>query len=200
MAAIAGPRSSRSPCALVGDLARDPECRGMAISGIGGISTWRDAAEFISLGAGTVQVCTAAMHRGFKIVEDMVDGLSNWMDEKEYRTLSDFQGAAVGNYVEWGELDMNYEIVARIDQDLCIKCGLCHVTCEDTAHQSISALRIDGERRYEVIDEECVGCNLCMYVCPVDGCITMEPVDNGKPYVVWADDPRNPANAMQAAE
>ena len=195
-----GPAVKPVALRMVGDLARDPECRGMGISGNrrhldlarrGGIS--------LAIGAGNVQVCTAAMHRGFKIVEDMIDGLSNWMDGKGYRTLSDFQGAAVRNYVEWGDLDMNYEIVARIDQDLCIKCGLCHVTCEDTSHQSIAALRVDGERRYEVIDEECVGCNLCMYVCPVDGCITMEPVDNGKPYVVWADDPRNPANRVQAA-
>ena len=194
-----GPAIKPVALRMVGDLARDAECRGMGISGIGGVSTWRDAAEFLAIGAENVQVCTAAMHRGFKIVEDMIDGLSNWMDGKGYRTLADFQGAAVGNYVEWDDLDMNYEIVARIHQDLCIKCGLCHITCEDTSHQSIAALRVDGERRYEVIDEECVGCNLCMYVCPVDGCITMERIDNGKPYVVWADDPRNPANRAQAA-
>ncbi len=195
-----GPAVKPIALRMVGDLARDPECQGMGISGIGGISTWRDAAEFLTMGAGTVQVCTAAMHHGFKIVEDMIDGLSNWMDKKGYRTLGDFQGAAVGNYVEWGDLDMNYEIIAEIDQEACIKCGLCHIACEDTSHQAIAAARVDGARRYEVIDAECVGCNLCMHVCPVDGCITMRRVDNGKPYVTWAEDPRNPANQTAAAE
>jgi len=195
-----GPAVKPIALRMVGDLARDPDCQGMGISGIGGISTWRDAAEFLTMGAGTVQVCTAAMHHGFKIVEDMIDGLGNWMDEKGYKTLSDFQGAAVGNYVEWGDLDMNYEIIAQIDQQACIKCGLCHIACEDTSHQAIAATRVDGARRYEVIDAECVGCNLCMHVCPVDNCITMRRVDNGKPYVTWSDDPRNPANQPAAAE
>ncbi|HJN04261.1 MAG TPA: 4Fe-4S dicluster-binding protein, partial [Alphaproteobacteria bacterium] len=107
--------------------------------------------------------------------------------------------AAVPNFVRWDELDMNYELLARIEQDTCIQCGKCHIACEDTAHQAISATRDNGVRRYEVIDEECVGCNLCALVCPAEGCITMEPVDNGKDYVRWLDDPRNPAN-QQAAE
>ncbi|MDA8248216.1 MAG: NAD-dependent dihydropyrimidine dehydrogenase subunit PreA, partial [Rhodospirillales bacterium] len=109
---------------MVGDIARDMP--GLPISGIGGISTWRDAAEFIALGSGTVQVCTAAMHHGFRIVDDMIDGLANWMDSKGYRTLDDFRGAAVKNYVHWGDLNLNFRTLARIDQSLCIRCGLCH--------------------------------------------------------------------------
>ena len=184
---------------MVGEIARDPDCARLPISAIGGISTWRDAAEFITLNAGSVQVCTAAMHRGFKIVDDMIDGLSNWMDDKGYKGLDDFRGAAVPNVTDWQYLDINYELIAKIDQDLCIKCGLCHIACEDTSHQAIAKLRADGERRYEVIDKECVGCNLCMHVCPVDDCITMVEVDNGKPYMNWTEDPRNPMN-RQAAE
>ena len=183
---------------MVGEIARDGASAGLPISAIGGIATWRDAAEFIALGAGSVQVCTAVMHRGFKIVDDMVDGLSNWMDDKGYRTLDDFRAAAVANATDWQYLDMNYELVARIDQDLCIKCGLCHIACEDTAHQAVAAERVDGERRYQVIDAECVGCNLCMHVCPVEGCITMVEVDNGKPYMSWTEDPRNPMRAGAA--
>ncbi|NJO38519.1 MAG: 4Fe-4S binding protein [Rhizobiales bacterium] len=139
------------------------------------------------------------MHYGFKIVKDMISGLETWMDEKGYRTLADFQGLAVRNYTDWGRLDMNYKIIAHIDQDLCIKCGLCHIACEDTSHQSIAALRVDGQRRYEVIEEECVGCNLCAHVCPVERCITMQQVDTGLPYMTWAEDPRNPQN-VRAAE
>ncbi len=177
---------------LVGEIARDPDCAGLPMSAIGGISTWRDAAEFIALGAGSVQVCTAVMHKGFKIVDDMIDGLANWMDDKGYRSLDDFRGRAVANLTDWQYLDINYELVARIDQELCIKCGLCHIACEDTAHQAIAADRVDDGRRYSVIDAECVGCNLCMHVCPVEGCITMAAVDNGKPYMNWTQDPRNP--------
>jgi dihydropyrimidine dehydrogenase (NAD+) subunit PreA len=183
---------------MVAEIARDADCAGLPISGIGGIGNWRDAAEFMVLGAGSVQVCTAAMHKGFKIVEDMVDGLGYWMDEKGYRTLDDFRAAAIPNVTDWQHLDMNYEIVARIDQDLCIKCGLCHVACEDTSHQAVAALKENGSKRYEVIDQECVGCNLCMHVCPVEGCITMVEVDNGKGYMNWTQDPRNPFSRKAA--
>ena len=183
---------------MVGDIARD--LPGLPISGIGGISTWRDAAEFIALGSGTVQVCTAAMHHGFRIVDDMIDGLANWMDSKGYRTLDDFRGAAVKNYVHWGDLNLNFRTLARIDQSLCIRCGLCHIACEDTSHQAIAALRADGKRRYEVIDAECVGCNLCAHVCPVDNCISMVPQPSTLPKLVWAQHPHNPMRVPEAAE
>jgi len=164
----------------------------MPLSGIGGIETWQDAAEFIALGSATVQVCTGAMHYGFKIVGDMIDGLGNWMDAKGYRSLEDFRGAAVPNFVEWHDLDLNYQTIARIDQDLCIKCGLCFIACEDTSHQAVRQIRSNGARRYEVIDEACIGCNLCMHVCPVEGCITMVEIDNGKPPLTWDRHPNNP--------
>ena len=90
------------------------------------------------LGAGSVQVCTAAMHYGFRIVSDLADGLSNWMDEKGYATLDDIRGRAVPNVTDWKYLNLKYDIKARIDQDKCIKCGLCHIACEDTSHQAIT--------------------------------------------------------------
>jgi dihydropyrimidine dehydrogenase (NAD+) subunit PreA len=195
-----GPAVKPIAMRMVAEIARDPECQGMAISGIGGVSTWRDAAEFMALGAGTVQVCTAAMTHGFKIVEDMADGLANWMDEKGHADLRAFRGAAIPNFVHWEDLNLNYKIVAKIDQDLCIKCGKCHIVCEDTSHQAIAALRPDGQRRYEVIDAECVGCNLCMHVCPVDGCITMVEQENGLPPITWKEHPNNPMRRPLEAE
>ncbi len=183
---------------LVAQIARDTECAGMDISGIGGIETWHDAAEFIALGSHSIQVCTGVMHYGFKIIDDMIDGLNNWMDSKGYARLSDFHGAAIPNFVDWQDLNINAELLARIDQDKCIKCGLCHIACEDTAHQAIRVTGTGPDRRFETIDAECVGCNLCAHVCPVDGCIEMVPVDNGKPYMNWTQDPRNPA--VNAAE
>jgi dihydropyrimidine dehydrogenase (NAD+) subunit PreA len=184
---------------MVAEIGRDPECRGIPVSGIGGIESWRDGAEFMALGAGTVQVCTAAMHYGFKIVDDMIDGLTRWMEHNRYDRIEDFRGRAVKNVTDWQYLNLNYKTIAAIDQDLCIKCGLCHIACEDTSHQAIGALRDDsGRRRYQVIDAECVGCNLCMHVCPVEGCITMKRVDNGLPPVDWTRHPNNPMR--QAAE
>ena len=131
---------------MVADIARDKDTFGLPISAIGGIANWRDAAEFISLSAGTVQVCTAAMHYGFKIVDDMVSGLSNWMDSKGYATIEDFRGKAVPNVTDWQFLNINYKSIAQIDQDKCIKCGLCHIACEDTSHQSIAKIKDNGSR------------------------------------------------------
>ena len=121
---------------MVQQIAADPESV-LPISGIGGVSTWREAAEFILLGAGTVQVCTAAMHYGFRIVEDMADGLSNWMDDKGYATIEDFRGLSVPRVRDWKDLNLNFKIVAAIDSAKCIGCDLCYVACWDGAHQCI---------------------------------------------------------------
>ena len=195
---LCGPAVKPIALRMVADIARDRDCAGLPISGIGGIATWRDAAEFIALGASMVQVCTAAMHQGFRIVEDMVSGLANWMDEKGYATVEAVRGRAVPNYVHWNDLNLNFKTIAHIDQDLCIRCGLCHIACEDTAHQAIAKLRAPGSRRYEVIEAECVGCNLCSYVCPVESCITMVAQPTAG-VLTWPDHPNNPLR-RQAAE
>ena len=188
-----GPAVRPIALSMVSEIARDPETRGLPISGIGGVSDWRDAAEFISLGCGSVQVCTAVMQYGFRIIDDMLDGLNNWMDEKGYECLDDFRGAAIPNVTDWQYLDLNYETVAAIDQDKCVECGLCHIACEDASHQAIAANRDENSKRvYTVIDEECVGCNLCHLICPAPGCITMKEVDNGLPYMNWTQHPNNP--------
>lgn len=178
---------------MVAEIARDQQTKGMPMSGIGGITTWRDAAEFIALGCGSVQVCTAAMRFGFGIIDELCDGLSNWMDGKGYADIEAFRGMAVPNVTDWQYLDLNFKTVAHIDPDKCIECGLCHITCEDTSHQAIRKTKSDdGHRHYEVIDEECVGCNLCHLVCPVPGCITMVEQANDLPYMNWTQHPNNP--------
>ena len=171
---------------------------GLPLSGIGGITTWRDAAEFIAMGCGTVQVCTAAMVYGFKIVQDMASGLSNWMDDKGFTSIEQFRGRALPTVTEWQHLNLRAVSKAVIAQDKCIACGRCHIACEDTSHQAIAAKRVDGKRRYEVIDEECVGCNLCYHACPVPNVITMVPQETGKPYLNWTQDPRNPMRKKAA--
>jgi dihydropyrimidine dehydrogenase (NAD+) subunit PreA len=202
---------------MVHQLQADDASR-LPISGIGGISTWRDAAEFILLGCGTVQICTAAMHYGYRIVEDMIDGLQNWMREKGYERIEDFRGASAPKITDWNHLNLNFKIVARIHADKCIGCELCYIACWDGAHQCIhlngshatppeleraSRARItvtpipklDGTASLDsapariphVDEQECVGCNLCALVCPVEGCITMERVENHLPRETWAE-------------
>lgn len=101
---------------MVAEIARTPALAGLPISGIGGVTTWRDAAEFMSLGAGNVQVCTAAMTYGFKIVQEMISGLSQFMDEKGFTSTEELVGRAVPNLSDWQHLNLNYITKARIDQ------------------------------------------------------------------------------------
>jgi dihydropyrimidine dehydrogenase (NAD+) subunit PreA len=202
------------------------------ISGIGGIGYWNDAAEHISLGATTVQVCTAAMHYGFRIVEDMIDGLSAYMDAHGFRTVEDFRGRALANVMDWGDLDLNYKVIAEINPSLCIGCQLCYIACEDGAHQAIAPWREAdagengngkgaAERHVQgstaaasqsngqngsaakknsegfgvhvprIIEEECVGCNLCVLVCPVENCITMKQIHSDRAPMSWNDRNQN---------
>ena len=187
---------------MVAEIARDVQTAGLPISGIGGITTWRDAAEYIALGCGNVQVCTAAMVYGFKIVEDMVSGLSNFMDEKGYASIEAFKGKAVPSVTSWTQLNLNHVEKAVINQDACIQCGRCHVVCEDTSHQAITATK-DGKRWFEIKENECVGCNLCVSICPVPECITMRTLRPGEidartgnpvsgEYANWSTHPNNP--------
>jgi dihydropyrimidine dehydrogenase (NAD+) subunit PreA len=230
---------------MVQQVQGDPEAC-LPMSGIGGIATWRDAVEFFLLGCGNVQVCTAAMHYGYRIVEDMADGLLDWMGQKGFETIEDFRGLSLPNVTEWKRLNLNYRIVAEIHADKCIGCQLCYTACWDGAHQCIHLDRASGgdqllhtgqdpryahrepnphgmptpamvfaqsvktiamtpipkldlsgpglqhnvtplERIPRVDADECVGCNLCSLVCPVEDCITMERVENGLAPQTWEE-------------
>ncbi len=222
-----GPAVKPIALSMVQQVKSDPSAT-LPLSGMGGIASWRDAAEFLLLGCSTVQVCTAVMHFGYRIVEDMQDGLLDWMKSKGFATIDDFRGRSLPNVLEWKQLNLNYQVVARIHEDLCIGCQLCYTACWDGAHQCIhldrtslapdisrtpamveaEAIRrisvtplpkLDGSgfgltsaamplSRIPRVDEHhCVGCNLCSLVCPVEGCITMERIDNGLPCQSWED-------------
>jgi dihydropyrimidine dehydrogenase (NAD+) subunit PreA len=169
---------------MVAAVAKHPKV-GLPVAGIGGVASWQDAAEFLLLGASAVQVCTAIMHYGFRIVEDMVDGLSRWMDAKGFRDLGDVRGRSLDRVVDWGDLNLNFKVVAAIDHAKCIGCHLCYIACEDGAHQSIRLAR--GAKVPEILEDRCVGCNLCMLVCPVQGCITMREVPSGREPLSWRE-------------
>ncbi len=179
---------------------------GLPISGMGGMSTWKDAAEFLLLGATSLQVCTAVMHYGFRIVEDLCDGLSNWMDAHGFAAIADFRGKSLPRISDFKDFDLSFRAVARIDPAKCIRCDLCYVACNDTAHQCIDLIAADGSRvephtydvrsngkndaihtrpQPRVREEDCVGCRLCYNVCPVEHCIEMVELPPCQPSVTW---------------
>jgi dihydropyrimidine dehydrogenase (NAD+) subunit PreA len=157
----------------------------LPISGIGGIETWRDAVEFILLGASTVQVCTAVMHYGFGIIREMKRGLEDYMDSKGFVSIDQMVGKALPNVLHWEDLNLKYKVVANINEDKCIGCQLCYTACEDGAHQAIGLSADPENRKPFILEENCVGCNLCSLVCPVEECITMERRDNAQQHLTW---------------
>lgn len=182
-----GPAVKPIALKMLTTIAQNAVTKQVPVSGIGGVSTWKDAVEFMLLGATNVQVCTAAMKYGFRIIDDLCDGLNNWMDEKGYQTPEDFIGKSVHTLTNWEDLDINFHIVARIDQDKCIHCGLCYIACEDGSHQSINLSYGKPYNTYSIKEDECVGCNLCKLVCPVDNCITMVEQRKGDEYLNWKE-------------
>ncbi|MBL7946631.1 MAG: NAD-dependent dihydropyrimidine dehydrogenase subunit PreA [Flavobacteriales bacterium] len=171
---------------MVKNCAQHPEVN-LPISGIGGVENWRDAVEFILLGATSVQVCTAVMHFGFGIIREMLPGLERYMDEKGFKTIEDFRGKALPNIRHWEDLNLKYKVTASINESKCIGCQLCYTACEDGAHQAIALSSDPANRIPSIIDENCVGCNLCSLVCPVEDCITMERRDDGKEHLTWGE-------------
>ncbi len=139
------------------------------LSGIGGIETWKDAAEFLALGCKTIQVTTAIMQYGYRIVEDMISGLSHFMDERGYDNLDQFIGCALPNIIPAEDLNRDFRLLPKFDDKKCVGCGRCYVSCYDAAHQAIDW---NEKKRRPELNDNCVGCHLCLNVCPVQGCIT----------------------------
>ncbi len=159
------------PIALrfVAQLMQDEIVGKTQLSGIGGIETWRDCVEFLLLGCRNLQVTTAIMQYGYRIVEDMANGVMHFMDERGYNSLEDFIGLALGNLVPAEDLNRDFKIYPAFDDDKCIGCGRCYLSCYDAAHQAIDW---DENTRRPKLNDNCVGCHLCLNVCPVQGCIT----------------------------
>ncbi len=170
---------------MVKNCAQHPEIN-LPISGIGGVENWRDAVEFILLGASSVQVCTAVMHYGFGIIREILAGFEKYMTDKKFSSVDEMVGKALPNVKTWENLNLDYKIIAQINKDKCIGCQLCYIACEDGAHQAIG-LSNNGTRVPHIIEQNCVGCNLCSLVCPVEGCITMIRRDDGTKFETWKE-------------
>jgi len=149
---------------------------GLPISGIGGISEWRDAAEFILLGAGSVQVCTSVMIHGVKVIDDLTEGLAAYLEEKELPSLDALRGRSLPALADLMELDSAKRAVSKVDETLCIKCDICFISCRDGGHQAIT---LTGERVPVIDVEKCDGCAICVQVCPVWDCMRMVDAETG---------------------
>ncbi len=141
------------------------------ISGVGGVYNWQDAVQFLLVGATTVQVCTAVMHRGFGIIDELCDGMARWMERHAYTDIREFIGSSLPRIKEHEELKHGLKVVSRIELERCIGCGHCYVACRDGGHQ---AIRFGADRHPAVDEAACVGCGLCAQICPVPYCISIE--------------------------
>ena len=136
--------------------------RAIELSGIGGIETWRDAVDFIQLGCRNVQVCTAVMQYGYRIIDDLVSGLQTYLTERGFEKLDDLVGEQLPNFVRPSDLDRDTMVYPKVDHERCIGCGRCYISCMDGGHQAIAF----EERQPRIIGTKCVGCHLCRLVCP----------------------------------
>lgn len=146
------------------DMRKDEQLRNVPLSGIGGIETWRDALQYIVLGCCNVQVCTSVMQYGYRIIEDLTTGIQEWMLRKGISRLDEVVGRAVDQFVTTDQMDRDTYVLPRFDRSKCIGCGRCYISCYDGGHQAIS---FDADTRTpHIIGKNCVGCHLCMLVCP----------------------------------
>ena len=146
----------------------------LSVSGVGGIEKWHHALEFLLLGAGTVQVCTSVLLRGYKIVSALKSGLLDYMEDHSFKNVKKLVGVAAKNVTKESDLDHENSAIAVIDYELCDSCGLCEIACKDG---SFNAIYLDETRTPVINKSTCSGCSLCIQVCPVTGCITMKDID-----------------------
>jgi dihydropyrimidine dehydrogenase (NAD+) subunit PreA len=166
---LSGPAIKHIGLGCVAQIAREVK---IPISGIGGITSWEDAVQYLLVGASTVQVCSAVMQYGYRIIRDLKQGLQDYLEKMGFDKIEDLVGLALPNIKRHNELSRAYRVVARVHSDYCIGCGLCFMGCNDSGYQAITIL----DTRIPFIDEEkCDGCGLCTQICPIANCIELKP-------------------------
>ena len=145
------------------EMAKNPVMKDLQLSGIGGIVTWRDALEFIQLGCRNVQVCTAVMEYGYRIIEDLTAGLQHYLAARGVSSLEEVIGEELDSFVRVQDLDRSTKVFPTIDRDKCVGCGRCYISCRDGGHQAIA---FEEDRKPRIVGTKCVGCHLCRLVCP----------------------------------
>ena len=145
------------------EIAQNSVLDGAQLSGIGGIYTWRDALEFIQLGCRNVQVCTAVMEYGYRMIDDLTLGLRTYMASRGVAKVDELVGEAVHSFLLPSQADRDTVVYPVIDRDVCVGCGRCYVSCRDGGHQ---AIEFGEDRKPKILGAKCVGCHLCRLVCP----------------------------------
>ncbi len=153
----------------------------LPLSGCGGIETWVDAVEYLLVGASTLQMTTGVIHYGHRIVDDLIEGLTDFMDEKGFNRVSDIVGKALPNIHPTDAFDLSVQGIAEYHLEKCVGCGQCYIVCQDAGGQGLGW--DSGKRRPVPDDDDCLSCMICSFVCPVDGTITYKHVP-GKKQVV----------------
>lgn len=166
---LSGPAIRPIALACVADLAQNVQ---LPIAGVGGLTTWRDAAEFLLLGASNLQLCTAIMRYGFEMIDDLKSGLINYILEKGFASIHDMVGKCLGTFAEHDDLDRTVKVVSSINRDICIRDNACYVACRDGGYNAI--ILTDDVPRID--EEKCRGCGVCLSVCPVDDCMVLKHV------------------------
>ena len=146
------------------NLKHNKELAGVPVSGMGGIETWRDAMEFMALGCETVQITTAVMQYGYRIIDDLLEGLKYYLQKNKISSVRHMVGKAISNIYPAEELNRSSISYPKIDRSLCVSCGRCYLSCYDGGHQAII---LGNDKKPKVDPKSCVGCQLCKLVCPV---------------------------------
>lgn len=166
MSAIGGYSGNAvKPIALrfIAELGHNDLLKDIHISGMGGIETWRDALEFILLGAGSLQVTTAVMQYGYRIIDDLKAGLNYYLAQFGIQSVRDIRGSGLDSVSDTTDaLERDSVLFPVFDKEKCVGCGRCYISCMDGGHQAIRF-----ENRTPKLDgSKCVGCHLCRLVCP----------------------------------
>ncbi len=182
MSGYSGPAVKPIGLRCIAQMAQHPDL-GLPISGMGGIETWVDAVEYMLCGAGTLQITTGVIHYGYRIVEDILEGMSYFMDQHGFASVDEFIGVALPRTVPTDQFDLGHQGTAAYDLDRCIGCGQCHIVCQDAGGQ---CLAWDDLSRRPVMDESrCLGCMICSFICPISDPPLISPrVVPGKPEVI----------------
>ena len=158
-----GPAVKPIALRFIQEIATTPMLKDHPISGIGGIVTWHDALEFIQLGCSNVQVCTAVMEYGYRIIDDLILGMQEYMASRGVERLADLVREEIDTFVRVNKLDRETKVFPLFNRDACLGCGRCYVSCRDGGHQAIS---FGADRKPRLDGSRCVGCHLCVLVCP----------------------------------
>lgn len=154
---------------FIHDLAKHEELKNIPISGMGGIESWKDAAEFIALGCENIQITTAVMQYGYRIIDDLISGMKNFLKSQNYESIKAFCGSALPHFVSADKLNRDTMVYPVISKEKCLGCGRCYISCMDAGHQAVNF--DESKRKPKINGKKCVGCHLCLLVCP-SGAIT----------------------------